>query len=532
MSSPLTGAAPMADSGAEVIQRRISPSSLLDPTLSPVDRAIFYDIARTAEAINAHGFAKVALQFPDALLPDAGFVYQQLQVLTQAEFFVLADTTYGSCCVDEVAAEHVQAELVVHYGHSCLCAPSRVPVLYVFGQYELDILQCCRAIDESFVSDKQRPIIIMYDVAYHRHAGAVVDYLSTTLGYQHLVLSRISTEHLATTQKTLDNENSSQQPTDACCSTTGSTCGSVPAPHCACTRVQASPHGRWYELLPGTTLHDYAIFYIGTESRALSHIVLTHSQCQIFSFDPMTGKHCEQTPKNNRSLMKRYYLMQKARDADVVGIVVGTLGVAHYLEMLHHLKHIIRQAGKKHYQFVIGKINVAKLANFMEIDVFVLVACPENSLIDSKEFYRPIVTPFELELSLRSELEWTGRYVTDFQQLLADYESQLDAHSSGTSMNAVDEDAPHFSVITGRLKAQRKYRPVALDDDSLASSMRSVTLRNQAQELSTALGSAAGDYMLQRSFRGLEQKLGETAVTKAEQGRRGIARGYTTEKDI
>ena len=33
---------------------------------------------------------------------------------------------------------------------------------------------------------------------------------------------------------------------------------------------------------------------------------------------------------------------------------------------------------------MMGKPNVAKMANFMEIDVFVLVACPENSLIDSQ----------------------------------------------------------------------------------------------------------------------------------------------------
>ena len=33
-----------------------------------------------------------------------------------------------------------------------------------------------------------------------------------------------------------------------------------------------------------------------------------------------------------------------------------------------------------------GKLNVAKMANFMEMDVFVLVACPENTLIDSKVF--------------------------------------------------------------------------------------------------------------------------------------------------
>ena len=32
----------------------------------------------------------------------------------------------------------------------------------------------------------------------------------------------------------------------------------------------------------------------------------------------------------------------------------------------------------------IGKINQSKLANYLGIDIFCLVACPENSLIDSK----------------------------------------------------------------------------------------------------------------------------------------------------
>ena len=46
-----------------------------------------------------------------------------------------------------------------------------------------------------------------------------------------------------------------------------------------------------------------------------------------------------------------------------------------------------------------GKLNVPKMANFLEIDVYVLVACPENSLIDSHEFFKPVITPFELELA-------------------------------------------------------------------------------------------------------------------------------------
>jgi diphthamide biosynthesis enzyme Dph1/Dph2-like protein len=34
--------------------------------------------------------------------------------------FVLGDTSYGSCCVDEVAGHHLNADCIVHYGRTCL----------------------------------------------------------------------------------------------------------------------------------------------------------------------------------------------------------------------------------------------------------------------------------------------------------------------------------------------------------------------------------------------------------------------------
>lgn len=38
----------------------------------------------------------------------------------EVRLFVMADTTYGSCCVDEVGAAHANADCVIHYGHTCL----------------------------------------------------------------------------------------------------------------------------------------------------------------------------------------------------------------------------------------------------------------------------------------------------------------------------------------------------------------------------------------------------------------------------
>lgn len=60
------------------------------------------------------------------------------------------------------------------------------------------------------------------------------------------------------------------------------------------------------------------------------------------------------------------------------------LCIGSYMDIIDHVKKVIRASGRKSYTMVMGKLNVAKMANFMEVDCYVLVACPENSLIDSK----------------------------------------------------------------------------------------------------------------------------------------------------
>merc|ERR1719427_2648883 len=75
-----------------------------------------------------------------------------------------------------------------------------------------------------------------------------------------------------------------------------------------------------------------------------------------------------------KMMMKRYFLVEKAKDAERIGLLVGTLGTANFGDILGRLRKTIKTAGKKVYTFLVGKPNVAKLANFPEIDVFVLVA--------------------------------------------------------------------------------------------------------------------------------------------------------------
>ena len=61
-----------------------------------------------------------------------------------------------------------------------------------------------------------------------------------------------------------------------------------------------------------------------------------------------------------------------------------TSDLASYLSLIAHLRQALARARKKAYTISVGKLNPAKLANFAEIECFVLVACPENSLVDAK----------------------------------------------------------------------------------------------------------------------------------------------------
>ena len=39
---------------------------------------------------------------------------------TEADTLIMGDVTYGACCVDDYAARALGADIMIHYGHSCL----------------------------------------------------------------------------------------------------------------------------------------------------------------------------------------------------------------------------------------------------------------------------------------------------------------------------------------------------------------------------------------------------------------------------
>ena len=47
-----------------------------------------------------------------------------------------------------------------------------------------------------------------------------------------------------------------------------------------------------------------------------------------------------------------------------------------------------------------------------------MVADPQGMILNSKEYYAPIITPFEAHLAFAGGAEWTGEYHLDFAAVL------------------------------------------------------------------------------------------------------------------
>ncbi|PWN50801.1 diphthamide biosynthesis protein [Violaceomyces palustris] len=601
----------------DIIQHRIE----LDPiatsaTSARSGRSIeeVYEILSTSERILESKSKRVALQFPDEALVDSVPVYWALKrtirslsrEVQEVNLYILADTSYGNCCVDEVAAQHVDADLVIHYGHSCLSPTSRLAVHYVFTKQPIDVSDAVASLkreilasfypngiaseeegqervvkgstsSSSSVPSYPKCLVLTYDVSWYHSCQQVYLGLKAELeraGVKApLVLTKVERGWDPTCKAGgIRTERGKENASNDCCrggggeGFDGCSSGSEGG---GCDRIEpdlkpgsAEEVGikegtiRWtlgpcrsVELAdPNLGPTDCHYLYLGPESLSLTNLLLRLGpSTPLVSYDPTKRRSRLETGRTNRLLMKRYHKVEQARDASVVGLLVGTLGIRSYLPLLSNLRTKLESnsSSRKVYTISVGKLNPAKLANFQEIDVFVLVACPENSLVDSKEFYKPIVTPFEMELALRRRGEegevWSGEYVLDLERLVGSEVEEV------VEEEEEEEESPHFSLITGTYLSRTKYRNVVEPPESSethpplqggdsnqltnrpllrSESDRTVAMRGSDGKVTKILETASKPHLERRGWKGLEQRLGFDPPSLLEEGKRGIAKGY------
>ncbi|MCJ1406786.1 Diphthamide biosynthesis protein 2 [Ptychographa xylographoides] len=531
--------------------------------ISPEQFAVRYDIQRTIAEIRHGKWQRIALQFPDEMLPDAPRVFEALQEglrklvlqprpsmadrrptdqvvdemldlqissgsLPEERLYILADTSYGACCVDEIAAEHISADVVVHYGRACLSPTARLPVIHVFTHQDLPLEPVLMAFKDTY-QDLDTKVIVMGDVTYSSHLREVSEALQRS-GYRNIFIPEILHDpSSALPNRTVPEEIQQHAP----------------------------------------DLKDWKLFHISDPPQSL--LLTLSSRLSSIHIYPTCYSDTSQLPKTliastALALRRRYALLTSLSTVPVFGILINTLSVKNYLHIVEHVKAQILAAGKKSYTFVVGKVNAAKVANFSEIGGWVVIGCWESSLVESKDFWKPVITPFELELALQGDGErvWSGRWRSDFQEILDKglqvkvtrnqngqnghgrdrEEIEIDDALDGGYLDSEPESAPpEFDLRTGKYISHT--RPLRNPEHSVDLSKREIQglgVSNQALfkrakgDLAIVGGevSPGAEFLRsQRTWRGLgsdfqiayEEDANEQS-TAIEEGRSGIPRGY------
>lgn len=89
-----------SSSEKEVIEKEVD--ILIDKTVKLSDIWTSNDLNRCIKFIREKFLTKICLQFSDDILHLAVKIESELVKHVDSNIFILADTSYGSCCIDEV----------------------------------------------------------------------------------------------------------------------------------------------------------------------------------------------------------------------------------------------------------------------------------------------------------------------------------------------------------------------------------------------------------------------------------------------
>lgn len=439
--------------------------------------------------------------------------------------FVLGDTSFGSCCVDAVAAQHLSADAIVHFGHACMSAPSDVPALYI-----LDRVACAEAAIAAIIAqhvsdaaacseeDDAAHVLLLWEPAYAHavprvlalaaasmpHADAHDPYeaiTATNVPRPFLHACRSPSPRLLVPHYTTVSLPQPSPPTPASGHVL-SVCGLHALIPAACIDAATGE----------IRSRALRVVHIGTHAPRTRMLLARFADTRVTCVHASTGVADVITSASSRVMAARYRCVEAVRNARVVCIVVCTLTLAGRNDIVAKLRAAASAAGKQTFVILIGKPSHTKLGNFPDMDVFICVSCPEHTLMDERVAAGvrvPIATPHEAFVGLDAGVAWTGTSEVDFTRVMHDVRIPERASCGADECAcAADDGAAAFDAAPSAL-ARRDGTGGAI----------------------TVHTSEAASRLARREWRGLQYDTDPTqaADTRVHQGASGIARAYTYE---
>ncbi len=313
------------------------------------------------------GAETVGLQFPEGLKIHAVNVAERIENETDAVVLISGDPCYGACDVSDTHMEGL-VDLIVHFGHIEFPIDYKVPVLFIEAYSKIDI---------SSILKKSLKSIENYE-----KIGIV-----TTI--QHL--------HLINQMKDFLTRNGKE----------------VIMKEGAGTR-EGQVLGCNFSAIKDVDAD--AFLFVGSGNfHALGITLFTEKP--VFIADPYMNEVRTIEEFRDRILRIRFAKITKAGDAQKFGIIVSSKKGQFRLDIAKSLKNMINKQKKEAFIIMLDNISPDLLLPYMDLDAFVVTACPRVAIDDANMYKKPLLTPKELEIVL-NERKWEDYKIDEIEHII------------------------------------------------------------------------------------------------------------------
>jgi len=316
---------------------------------------------RLKKEVKRRGSKRVLIQLPEGLKPQGPRLAEVIEK-TGAVAIISADPCYGACDLAVEEAKSLNADLLVHFGHSQLHrASKREPIQIIY-------IQAMAKLRLKTALEKALPLIKPW-----KRIGVV-----TTI--QH-------TEQLSDVREALLAAGKRVAVGDAGrLSHTGQVIG--------CDFSNARTVVRNV---------DAFLCVCGGRFHALG-VALTTAKPTVVA-DPYEGTAYSVDREVDRLIKQRWASIQEAANGKRFGVLIGLKSGQKRLERALWISRKLQGLGKKSTLLAVREITPESLMQYPSIDAYVNTACPRISLDDSTKFKKPVLTVNEA-LVVAGKLTW------------------------------------------------------------------------------------------------------------------------------
>jgi 2-(3-amino-3-carboxypropyl)histidine synthase len=314
--------------------------------------------ARLKEEIEKRNAKRVLIQLPEGLKPQAPRLATIIEK-TGALAIVSADPCYGACDLPLGESEILNADLIVHYGHSPMVGRlGRIPVLYVEARTDIDLKTSV---------EKALPLL-----GARKRIGLV-----TTI--QHM-------DMLGETREILRQAGKSVVIGDA---------GSL---------LAGQATGCNYSNALAISKDVDAFLFLGGGRFHAVGVALATSKPTVAA-DPYENEAHIVDDEVQKIIRQRWVSINEAIGAEHFGILVGLKVGQSWLDRGLQVRESLAKIGKKTTVLAIREVDPMRLMQFPSLEAYVNTACPRISLDDASRFPKPVLTLDEAKI-IAGELTW------------------------------------------------------------------------------------------------------------------------------